>query len=109
MAYNQELAHRVWSLLSHTAGTEEKKMFGGVGYLLRGNMVCGVHGDYLIVRLSASEGQSALAQPHVGVFDLTGRPMKGWITIAPAGLESDVELKGWVERGLNFGQSLPAK
>jgi TfoX/Sxy family transcriptional regulator of competence genes len=109
MAYDEQLAHRIRSILDPVPGLVEKKMFGGVGYLVGGNMACGVNGDRLIVRMSETDYQDALLQPHVHVFDMTGRPMKGWVTVAPSGINSDQDLRGWVERGLRFAQGLPPK
>jgi TfoX/Sxy family transcriptional regulator of competence genes len=110
MAYDEGVAHRVGEALAGlNVAIEEKKMFGGVGYMLDGNMACGVHGDRLIVRVGPEGYAGALARPHVREFDLTGRAMKGWITVGPAGYESERDLAGWIERGLRFAASLPPK
>jgi len=109
MAYDERLAMRLRLLLQDLAAAEEKKMFGGVGYLVNGNMVCGVNGRRLIVRLDPAEYAEALARPHVRQFDMTGRPMKGWVTVEPAGVESDGALRAWVERGLRYVLTLPPK
>ena len=109
MAYDEGLAQRVLETLEGTPGMTEKKMFGGVGYLLNGNMACGVNRDTLIVRVGPQAYQEALAQPHVRVFDMTGRPMKGWVVVEPPGYEADEDLKSWVQRGLDFASSLPPK
>jgi TfoX/Sxy family transcriptional regulator of competence genes len=109
MAYSEELAQRVHSILNEVPGLVEKKMFGGVSYIVNGNMACGVIGEQLIVRMSQDEYTDALKQPHAHVFDMTGRAMKGWISIDAAGLEREKDLKSWVELGLNFAQSLPPK
>jgi hypothetical protein len=84
-------------------------MFGGIAFLLNGNMSVGVHGEELIVRLAPEETEEALAGPDVRVFDLTGRPMKGWVLVAPGGVASDEGLRSWVGRGVEFAGSLPAK
>jgi hypothetical protein len=84
-------------------------MFGGIAFLLNGNMCCGVHGDDLIVRLSPEQAADALREPHARVFDLTGRPMKGWLLIAADGIATDGDLSSWVERSAAFARSLPAK
>lgn len=84
-------------------------MFGGIAFLLNGNMCCGVHGDELILRLDPSRAEQALREPHVRVFDLTGRPMKGWVLIAPGGVATDDDLRAWVGQGAEFAGSLPAK
>ena len=109
MAYDEELAKRVKTMIGNTAGFVEKKMFGGVGYLIHGNMACGVNGDRLIVRLEPQEYEMALGKPFVSIFDMTGRPMKGWVTVAPEGLRTQTELKAWVEQGVAFAQTLPHK
>ena len=84
-------------------------MFGGIAFLLNGNMCCGVHGDELILRLDREHAEEALGEPHVRVFDLTGSPMKGWVLIAPGGVATDGDLRSWVGRGVAFAGSLPAK
>ncbi len=109
MAYDERLAMRIRLLLQDLALAEEKKMFGGTGYLVNGNMACGVNGRRLIVRLDPAEYEEALARPHVRPFDMTGRPMKGWVTVEPAGVESDAALRAWVERGLHYVLTLPPK
>lgn len=109
MAYDERLAMRIRLLLQDLAAAEEKKMFGGVGYLVNGNMACGVNGRRLIVRLDPAEYEEALARPHVREFDMTGPPMKGWVTVEPAGVESDAALRAWVERGLRYVLTLPPK
>lgn len=77
--------------------------------MLHGNMLVGVWNDSLIVRLGPEEGDNALTEPHVGQFDVTGRPMKGWVMVEPDGIDSDAQLRDWVERALNFVRTLPAK
>jgi len=109
VAYDEALAERVRDLISLREGLSERKMFGGVGFMLGGNMACGVHGDELIVRLPPEDGERALAEPHARPFDLTGRPMKGWVFVAAEGLGSEEELASWVDAGADFAASLPAK
>jgi TfoX-like protein len=109
VALDEALAARVRSVLSGTAGLAEKKMFGGLAFMVDGNMCCGVHGDDLILRLPPEQTDEALEQPHVRVFDMTGRPMKGWVLIAPSGIAGDGDLSAWIGRGLDFARSLPAK
>ena len=109
MAYDQALADRVRSHLAGMSLLVEKKMFGGVGFLVQGNMACGVHGENLIVRVDPQEYQALLARPNVRPFDMTGKPMKGWIFVTPEGLQSEAELAGWVKKGLAYAGSLPAK
>jgi TfoX N-terminal domain len=88
---------------------EEKKMFGSVGFLLHGNMLIGVWKNSLIARLGPDEGDEALWEPHVKEFDITGRPMKGWVLVEPEGVEDDEQLKGWIQRAVKFVGKLPAK
>lgn len=109
MAYDQVLAQRIREILGDIPGLQEKKMFGGVGYLIRGNMACGVHGNGLIVRVGPERSQEALDRPHTRVFDMTGRPMIGWIVVDPGGIAQETDLKQWVAQGIEFAQTLPAK
>ena len=109
MAFDELLAIRIRAVLDPLPGLEEKKMFGGVGFLVHGNMACGVHKNDLIVRVGASKYEEALSRPHTRVFDMTGRPMAGWVMVEPKGCATESELKAWVEQGLAFARSLPAK
>ena len=109
MAYDSTLALRVSNLLANSVELDEKKMFGGVGYMLHGNMACGVNKDDLIIRVGPEKYTSALEQPHTRQFDLTGRPMKGWVVVTPEGCESDSDLQAWVQQGVAFALSLPKK
>jgi hypothetical protein len=84
-------------------------MFGGVGFLLGGNMCVGVWKEFLIVRVGPEAHEECLAEPGAKEFDITGRPMSGWVMVAPEGFETDDELKGWVAKATRFVQSLPAK
>lgn len=109
MAYSEALADRIRQAFGRTRGLVEKKMFGGVGFLLQGNMCVGVWKSSLIVRLDPAEAEALLQQPNVRVFDITGRPMKGWLLVEADGLETDEELTQWLERAKQFVRSLPAK
>lgn len=109
MAYDQRLAQRIREALAEHPELIEKKMFGGIAFLLNGNMACGINRDNLIVRVGPAAYAEALSAPHASEFDLTGRPMSGWVQVAPAGYESDEELTAWLEQGLSFAASLPAK
>ena len=86
MAFDEALAARVRKVLGKRRGVVEKKMFGGIAFLLHGNMSVGLHGKELVVRVDPEEGERALSEPNVRRFDLTGRPMKGWLLVGPAGL-----------------------
>ena len=109
MSYDEGLAQRVREVLENQPGYEEKKMFGGIGFLLNGNMACGVIRDDLIVRVGADNYTDALLKPHVELFDITGRAMTGWVVIKEPGYRSDNHLMDWVEQGMEYSLSLPAK
>lgn len=109
MAFDEALAARIRKQLGRRKGIVEKKMFGGLAFLLNGNMAVGVHGDEMIVRLEPEASEKALAQKHTRVFDLTGKPMKGWILVDAAGTKSDAALAEWVAMGIGYAASLPSK
>ena len=109
MAFSEALAKRIRQGLARRKGIEEKKMFGGIGFLLNGNLLVGVWKDSLIVRLGPEKGDEALKEPHVSEFNITGRSMKGWVLVAPQGVEDDDQLRGWVQRAVTFVGTLPAK
>ena len=108
MAYGEGLATRVRGVLGEQPGLVEK-MFGGLAFLLHGNMACGVRGDDLIVRVAAEAADAALGEPGTRPFDLTGRPMKGWLLVDADGHAEDDDLRRWVDRGLAYASSLPPK
>ena len=110
MPYDEALAERVRSLLVDRDGFTERKMFGGIGFMLRGNMAAGVSskGD-LIVRLGPDEYEAALDEPGARTFDMTGRPMTGWLLVASDAVADDATLRSWVDRGAAFASSLPPK
>jgi hypothetical protein len=109
MAFDETLAARIRDALSRRKGVEEKKMFGGICFLLNGNLLVGVWKDALIARLGPDEGEAALREAHVRVFDITGRPMRNWVLVEPDGVEDDEQLKGWIERATKFVRTLPKK
>ena len=109
MAYDENLASRVMAALGALPGLTEKKMFGGMGSMLNGNMACGVHKEFLIVRVGPDQYQESLEQLHTKVFDITGRPMTGWVMAAPEGCADDADLEKWVQMGVDFASTLPAK
>jgi hypothetical protein len=109
MAYDEGLTQRIEEVFGDRPDLVAKKMFGGVGFMLRGNMACGVNKDHLMVRVGPERYEQALSRPHVKEFDITGRPMKGWVMVEPAGFESDEDLSQWVQHGIDFALSLPAK
>src|SRR5919201_1667619 len=109
MAFDERLAERIRGSLGQRKGLAEKKMFGGIAFLLNGNMCVGIHKSALIVRLAPEETKAALAQPHTKVFDLTGRPMKGWILVEQAGLKTEAKLRRWTQVAVKSEDCLPAK
>lgn len=109
MAYSESLARRVRDAVARRRGIVEKKMFGGVVFLLNGHMLVGVWKDWLIVRLGREEGEAALAEPHVRPMDITGKPMTGWVLVEPDGVEQDAQLHGWIQRAASFVATLPPK
>lgn len=109
MPYDELLAARVRSLLKKRAGFSEKKMFGGVGFLLHGNMCVGVWKELLIARVGPEHYAGALAEPHVREFDITGKSMTGWVMVEPEGIADVPRLKAWVDRAASFAAGLPKK
>ena len=109
MAYDEVLAERVRAQLRSRADYTEKKMFGGLCFLLGGNMCCGVSGTELMVRVGPDAYEDALAQPHARLMDFTGRPLRGMVYVDRAGISSDEGLADWVGRGVAFAGSLPPK
>ena len=110
MAYDEDFAHRIRELLADENDVTEKAMFGGLAFLLRGNMAVGIsNGGELMVRVGPEATDDALAQPHTRLFDMAGRPMKGWILVAPEGVKTKRQLDAWVARGTNFAGGLPPK
>ena len=109
MAYDESLAARVKEILSEHPDIAERKMFGGLAFMLAGNMCCCVTDRGLMVRVGLENYSDALALPHAGVMDITGRPMRGWVLVQPTGLESYAGLNQWVGRGAKFAATLPAK
>lgn len=109
MAFSESLAQRIRAALSRKKGIVEKKMFGGIGFLLNGNLVVGVWKDSLIARLGSVEGEKALTEEHAKPFDITGKAMKGWVLVEPEGIEADEQLAAWTERAIEFVKELPRK
>ena len=110
MAYDEDLAQRVRENLLGTPNLNEMKMFGGIAFLVNGNMACGVTQNDLMVRLGAESSERALAAPHVKPFAMSGRaPMSGWVLVEPAGIAAEEALQEWVRQGLRYASSLPPK
>ena len=111
MPYDEALATRLRQALDALGASDvvENRMFGGVGMMIDGNMCGGVHKDRLIVRVGPEAYERALAQPFAGELDITGRPMRGWVVVAPEGCRSSADLLSWAEMGLAFVRTLPPK
>lgn len=109
MAFDEGLAQRVRERFVDLEGIAEKQMFGGLSFLLHGNMACGIIEDDLIVRVGKNNYQEALTLEGAGPFDMTGRPMSGWVTVAQEVLAEEDRLDEWVQRGVATAQSLPPK
>lgn len=109
MAYDETLADRLRDVLAPRSDLTERKMFGGIAFMVAGNMAVGVIGDDLMVRLDPADAERALAEPNTRPMDFTGKPMKGMIYVDSAGTETDADLAAWVEAGAAFAASLPAK
>ena len=108
MAYDEQLAECIRALLADRPDVSERKMFGGLTFMVSGNMCCGVNGDELIVRLDPDHEDEALARPHARPMDLTGRRMRGFIAVHPDGLKGN-RLNRWVREAVAWAESLPAK
>lgn len=108
MTWSERLAARFRDALARKKGIEEKKMVGGVGFLLHGNLLVGVWKDSLIVWLGPDGGEEALQEAHVKVFDIAGRAMQGWVLVESEGVEDD-QVKGWIGRAMKFVGKLPPK
>jgi TfoX/Sxy family transcriptional regulator of competence genes len=109
VAYDTELAERIRRILRPHRNVSERKMFGGIAFMVGGNMACGVIHDELMVRVGSEAFESALAEPHARVMDFTHRPSKGMVYVGVDGIASDEDLARWVGRGTSYAGSLPAK
>jgi TfoX/Sxy family transcriptional regulator of competence genes len=110
MAFDEHLAARIRASLDARADVDERNMFGGIAFLLAGNMCCGVYRDDLIVRLDPDEATSLMeSESGARAMDITGRPMRGWLMVAPEATAEDEDLERWVRRAEAFAGSLPPK
>ena len=109
MAYDENLAGRIRALLAGNPAVSERKMFGGIAFMVGGNMGCGIVRDELMVRVGPDRYDDAVGQPHARPMDFNGRPSKGMVYVGVDGFQSDSDLAGWVERGVSYAGSLPAK
>ncbi len=108
MPYSEALDRRIGEIISRWDNILPKEMFGGVCYLLNGNILCGVYKDYLILRLGEEEAAVALRNPRVREFDITGRPMKGWVMVEERACAGK-KLEAWLNKARDFVAGLPAK
>jgi hypothetical protein len=109
MAYNQGLADDIRAHLGAMKGLSEKEMFGGIAFLVNGNMAVGVSADDLMVRVGKEAHDEAVARSGARMFDLSARPMRGWIVVSPEGIASDADLASWIDQGVAFAENLPPK
>ena len=110
MAYDEDLANRVRELIAVESGLDEKKMFGGLAFLIDGNMAVGVSGQGgLMARVHPDETEALMGRPHARPFEMRGREMKGWLRVDPAGVRTKRQLEPWVRRGVAYARSLPSK
>jgi TfoX/Sxy family transcriptional regulator of competence genes len=107
VAYNEALADRVRTILQPVPNVDEKKMFGGVTFMVSGQMCCGVLKDDLVVKTGPDGFDALVAQPHVRPFDFSGRPMVGMVYVASPGVATDAHLRAWIQRGLDFVNEHP--
>jgi len=109
MPYSKSLVARIQQIVGNRRGIAEKKMFGGVCFLWHGNVLVGVWQNSLIARIGIEPASAALQQEFVREFDVTGRPMKGWIVVDPDGIDTDDQLRSWIDRSIEFVSTLPPK
>jgi hypothetical protein len=110
MSFDQALADRTRAVLGRRTDVDERKMFGGVAFLIAGNMCCGVNGEDLVVRLEPGDAEGLLvSEAGARPMDITGRPMRGWLFVAPEATGEDADLERWVRRAEAFASSLPPK
>jgi TfoX N-terminal domain len=107
--YNEQLADRIRAVIGDGPGLTEQKMFGGIAFMLNGNMFCGITRDDLMARVGPVHFEEALSRPGARAGDMSGRPTKGMVFVAPEGYSDDEQLRGWVEQTLGYVRSLPAK
>jgi len=109
MAYDERPADRVRQELSENRGITEKKMFGGIAFMVRGNMCCGIIEERLMVRVGPEAYEKSLRLAHAAAMDYTGKPMRGFVYVSPEGTRTARQLRAWLQRGLDFAETLPAR
>ena len=109
MAYDADLAARIRAVIPGSTPVQERKMFGGLAFLVGGHMGCGIMGDRLLVRVPPEEYDATLDEPHAAPMEFGGRQMRGFVSVEPAGVAERSSLESWVRRGIAFASSLPPK
>ena len=109
MAYNTGLADDIRARIGSHPGLTEREMFGGIAFMINGNMAVGVSGEELMVRVGKDAHDEAVALPGARMFDMSARPMRGWVSVAPGGFATDDDFDGWIDRGVSFAETLPPK
>jgi len=109
VAFDEELGERVRELFGGAPDVVERRMFGGLAFMVAGHMACGVMGDDLLVRVARADYDAVLALPHVRQMDFTGRPMRGFVVVDAEGVAEDAELASWVDRGVDVAGNLPPR
>lgn len=109
MAYNGAVADDIRARIANHPGLSEREMFGGIAFMVNGNMAVGVSGDELMVRVGKDNHDEAISLPGARTFDMSARPMRGWVAVAPEGFATDLDFNGWIDRGVAFAEGLPKK
>jgi hypothetical protein len=109
MAYSKALADEIRARIGDRPGLSERQMFGGIAFMLNGNMAVGVTGDELMVRVGKEAHDDAMSLPGARIFDMSARPMRGWILVAPEGFANEADLDAWIDRGVALAETLPPK
>ena len=109
MGYNQDLEDKIDRLIDRLGDIAKKRMFGGVGYLINGNMCFGIHKESLVLRTSPEKAEELMRSEYITPFDITGRPMKGWVLVSPDILETDGQLLDMLKLGVSLAETLPKK
>ena len=109
MAYDEQLADEVRSRIGSHPGLSEKEMFGGIAFMINGNMAVGVSGEELMVRVGKDAHDEMVTRPGARTFDMGARPMRGWLNVGPDGMATEAELAEWVDVGVRYAESLPGK
>jgi TfoX/Sxy family transcriptional regulator of competence genes len=109
VAYNERLASRVREILAEGGEVDERRMFGGLAFMVNGHMCCGISGDDLMLRLGPDRAERALEEPHVRPMDFTGRPLRGYVFVAAPALRTEATLRRWLQLARDFITTLPPK